>query len=84
MVYVTTLDKWLQWHDRWKLPCEKDEHIAHTKQCSSDILAFATAMFRANPETGKRLIPDAMAAHSLPKINAMLKLAVSEPKIAIF
>jgi P4 family phage/plasmid primase-like protien len=83
LVCVTTRDKWLKWHDqKWQL-CEKDEHIAHAKQCCSDILASATAMFSANPETGKRLVADAMAAHNLPKINAMLKLAVSEPEMAV-
>ena len=83
LVCVTTRGKWLQWHDqKWQL-CEKDEHIAHAKQCCSDILASATAMFGANPETGKRLVADAMAAHNLPKIIAMLKLAVSEPGMAV-
>ena len=83
LVFVTTRDKWLQWHDqKWQL-CEKDEHIAHAKQCCSDILASASAVFSANPETGKRLVADAMAAHNLPKINAMLKLAVSEPGMAV-
>jgi putative DNA primase/helicase len=83
LVCVTTRDKWLQWHDqKWQL-CEKDEHIAHAKQCCSDILASASAVFSANPETGKRLVADAMAAHNLPKINAMLKLAVSEPDMAV-
>lgn len=83
LVCATTREKWLQWHgQKWQL-CEKDEHIAHAKQCCSDILASATAMFGANPETGKRLVADAMAAHNLPKINAMLKLAMSEPEMAV-
>jgi putative DNA primase/helicase len=83
LTYVTTRDKWLSWHEqKWQL-CEKDEHIAHAKQCCSDILASAGAVFSANPETGKRLVADAMAAHNLPKINAMLKLAVSEPEMAV-
>ena len=83
LVCVTTREKWLQWHDqKWQL-CEKDEHIAHAKQCCSDILASASAVFSADQEKGKRLVADAMAAHNLPKINAMLKLAVSEPEMAV-
>lgn len=83
LVCITTREKWLQWHDqKWQL-CEKDEHIAHAKQCCSDILASASAVFSADQEKGKRLVADAMAAHNLPKIYAMLKLAVSEPEMAV-
>ena len=83
LVHVTTRDAWLKWQDRrWGL-CEKDEHIACAKECSTEILASASATFASDQEKGKKLIADAMAAHNFPKIMAMLKMAVSEPKMAV-
>lgn len=83
LVHVTTRDAWLKWdEERWKL-CEKDEHIACAKECSAEILASASASFANDQEKGKKLIADAMAAHNLPKIMAMLKMAVSEPEMAV-
>ena len=83
LVHVTTRDAWLKWdEERWKL-CEKDEHIACAKECSADILLSASAAFANDQDKGKKLIADAMAAHNLPKILAMLKMAVSEPNMAV-
>jgi len=83
MVFVTTRDAWLMWDGRtWKL-CEKDEHIASAKECCKDLLASASAVFSTNQDMGKKLVADAMAAHNWPKINAMLKMAVSEPQMAV-
>jgi putative DNA primase/helicase len=45
-------------------------------------LNAATAAFSKNQDTGKKLLQDAMTAHNLPRIMAMLKLAVSEPEMA--
>jgi putative DNA primase/helicase len=83
LVHVTTRDAWLKWqNERWGL-CEKDEHIACAKECSADILASASAAFANDQDKGKKLIADAMAAHNLPKVLAMLKMAVSEPNMAV-
>ena len=83
LVHVTTRDAWLKWQNkRWSL-CEKDEHIACAKECAADILASASAAFANEQDKGKKLIADAMAAHNLPKILAMLKMAVSEPNMAV-
>jgi putative DNA primase/helicase len=83
LVHVTTRDAWLKWQNkRWGL-CEKDEHIACAKECSADILASASAAFANDQDKGKKLIADAIAAHNLPKIIAMLKMAVSEPNMAV-
>ena len=81
-LYIATRDRWLTWqHDRWCL-CEKDEHVAMAKNVCARILEAATKDFARNPEVGKRLVQDSMSAHSLPRIKAMLKLAVSEPDMA--
>lgn len=81
-IYVVTRGVWLRWQDsRWQL-CEKEEHIAKAKEVCGSILAAAGYEFTLDQERGKKLIQEAIAAHNLPRITAMLKLAVSEPEMA--
>jgi len=81
-LYIATRDRWLSWsQDKWQL-CEKDEHVAMAKDVCAQILNAANDVFGQNRERGKRLIQEAMAAHNLSRITAMLKLTVSEPDMA--
>jgi putative DNA primase/helicase len=83
VLFVTTRNKWLQWFEnKWTL-CEKEEHVAFAKKCCTKILNEASSVFSERPELGRRLIQEAVNAHNLPRIQAMLKLAVSEPDMAI-
>lgn len=82
-IHITTRGQWLRWQDeRWML-CEKQEEQALAKQVCDKILESAQAFFKEDPERGRPLVNDAMLAHRLNRINAMLKLAVSEPGMAI-
>lgn len=82
-VYVSTRDRWLSWSDgKWQV-CEKNEHVAFAKQVCGQILTAAGEVFAQDQEKGKRLVQEAMAAHTLTKINAMLDLAGSEPGMAV-
>lgn len=81
-LYVATRDCWLQWHQQMWNVCEKDEHIAMAKDVCGRMLTAAGRVFQQNQAQGKRLMQDAMAAHNLSRITAMLKLAVSEPEMA--
>ena len=81
-LYVATRDRWLKWiNEKWIL-CEKDEHVAMAKDVCGQILTAAGNVFGKDQERGKRLLQEAMAAHNLTRITAMLKLAVSEPQMA--
>ena len=81
-LFVATRESWLKWQqEQWHL-CEKEEYVAAAKDVCNQILNAASAVFRENQETGKKLLQDAMTAHNLPRIMAMLKLAVSEPEMA--
>lgn len=81
-LHVTTRDRWLKWHEeRWNV-CEKDEHVAMAKEVCGRILNAAGSIFGQDQERGKRLVQEAMAAHNLSRITAMLKLTVSEPDMA--
>lgn len=83
LLYVATRDRWLRWEDGRLQLCEKEEHLSYAKSLCADLMSAATAVFNQDPDKGKRLLQDAMAAHNLPKITAMLKLAVSEPGMAV-
>jgi len=81
-LYVATRDRWLQWHQQMWNVCEKDEHIAMAKEVCGRILTAASGVFGQDQERGKRLMQEAMTAHNLSRITAMLKLTVSEPDMA--
>jgi putative DNA primase/helicase len=82
-LYVSTRDRWLRWTDaRWLL-CEKDEHVAQAKQACREILTAAGKVLTQDQERGKRLVHEAVTAHNLPRIVAMLKLATSEHGMAV-
>lgn len=81
-LYVTTRNRWLQWiNEKW-LVCEKDEHINMAKEVCARMHDTALGVFQQDQEKGKRLLQDAKASHHMPRITAMLKLAVSEPEMA--
>lgn len=81
-LYVATRDRWLQWiTQKWNV-CEKDEHVAMAKEVCGRILTAASGVFGQDQERGKRLMQEAMTAHNLSRITAMLKLTVSEPDMA--
>jgi P4 family phage/plasmid primase-like protien len=81
-LFVATRESWLKWQqEQWHL-CDKEEHVSAAKDVCNQILNAASAVFRENQEIGKKLLQDAMTAHNLPRIMAMLKLAVSEPEMA--
>jgi hypothetical protein len=81
-LYIATRDRWLSWsQEKWQ-SCEKDEHVAMAKDVCGQILNAANDVFGQDQERGKRLVQEAMAAHNLSRITAMLKLTVSEPDMA--
>ena len=80
--YVKSEGTWLQWvQQRWS-PCKKEEEVAFAKRVCQEMVAAASAEFARDQSKGKKLLQDAVAAHALPRIQAMLKLAVSEPDMA--
>jgi len=84
LIYVTTRGRWLKWDKtrRWIL-CEKEEEVAFAKMCCARILGAASSIFGQDHERGKKMISQAITAHNLPRIQAMLRLAISEPDMAV-
>ncbi|MCE2879135.1 MAG: phage/plasmid primase, P4 family [Comamonadaceae bacterium] len=82
-LHVSTRDSWLHWkNDQWHV-CEKQEEVAKAKQVCAQMLTAAHAVWVHEPERGKRLLREAEQAHTLTRITAMLKLAISEPDMAV-
>jgi putative DNA primase/helicase len=67
---------------RWEV-CEKDEEIAAAKETCAEILKVAGQVLQSDQDRGKKLVSDAVAAHNLNRIKAMLKLSISEPDMAV-
>ena len=66
---------------RWHV-CELDEHVAVAKEACRDLLQAAGVVLQTDRVRGAKLVQEAVAAHNLNRITAMLKLAVSEPGMA--
>jgi putative DNA primase/helicase len=82
-LYVSTRGRWLRWTDEQWLLCEKDEHVAQAKKVCVAIFSEAGKLLSHDTDQVKRLVRDAIASHNLPRIMAMLKLAASEPGMAV-
>jgi putative DNA primase/helicase len=81
-MHVSNRGKWMRWEDRRWVLCEKEEEVAEAKLVCSQILTAASQVLARDQERGKRLVQEALTAHNLTKITAMLKLAISEPGMA--
>jgi putative DNA primase/helicase len=79
MLFVYKGGKWLNWKDnRWRI-CEEGEELEAAKIVATKLVKLAADELADDPDRGKRLIREATAASMLPRLNAMLELAPSEP-----
>jgi putative DNA primase/helicase len=88
LIYIPSRGQWLRWDKlissraRWTL-CEKQEEVAAAKHVCALLLAQATALFSKDQDKGKKAVSEAISAHNYHRIQAMLKLAISEPGISV-
>ncbi len=82
LLYVISTNKWLLWKSKGWQWCEKEEPHQYAKMVSNQLMQDAQVVFNIDSDKGKRLIQHAITSHNLPRIEAMLKLAVSEPNMA--
>lgn len=66
------------WH--W---CEKGEPLQAAKEIAAFLLDAGQKVFPQDQARGKQLITHAMKAHDLSRLEAMLKMAASEPGMTI-
>jgi putative DNA primase/helicase len=82
-LYVATVRKWLMWrNEKWNW-CAKGEEVEAAKTAVSALYTAAGEVLAEDPDQGNRAVRDAIKAHGLYQINAMLKLAQSEPGMVI-
>lgn len=88
LIYLSSRDQWMRWDlsnsecARWRV-CEKQEEVAAAKWVCRLLLEDATALFSQHRDQGKKAISEAINAHNYPRIQAMLKLSVSERNISV-
>jgi putative DNA primase/helicase len=83
LVYTATRRHWLKWsEERWNW-CSLGEEIECAKATSTALYQAAGQVLANDQDKGPKCVRDAIKAHNLPQINAMLKLAQSEPEMAI-
>ena len=81
-LFVTTRNRWLHWNNEKWLVCEKDEYMTMAKRVCAKMHEAALMVFQQDQEKGKLLLQDAKATHHMSRMNAMLKLTVSETEMA--
>ncbi|WP_394730007.1 phage/plasmid primase, P4 family [Altererythrobacter sp. GH1-8] len=79
MLYVHKGGCWLIWRDeRWRR-CEKGEELEAAKEVAQELVKRAADLLGDDQDKAKRLIREATQASMRPRLEAMLKLAASEP-----
>lgn len=77
--------KWRNYRAGSWAPCRKDEHVEAMKRLAGLLMERAGAMLKTDPENpkSKKLLACARRAQSVQGIEAALKLAQSDPGLAI-
>jgi len=83
LVYIPQQQRWMQWQNsRWAM-CLNGEEVERTKEVCKALYAAAGAKLAEDPEKGQKYVREAVQAHLLPRIKAMLELAKSDPKLVV-
>lgn len=83
LMYVPERGKWLRWTDTGWIWCECSEEMAYAKEAAQSLIAEAQALLAHDVDRGKRLMAQAVAAHNISKLTAMLELAKSEAGMSV-
>jgi putative DNA primase/helicase len=83
LLYVPQTGRWLRWDGvRW-VWCACGEEMAAAKDVAGHIFDRASVLFKQEPEKCKRLLAFAMSLQNLKRLEAMVKLAISEAGMAL-
>jgi P4 family phage/plasmid primase-like protien len=77
-IYVPTVNKWHQWNGFFWTTCEHGEEVQAAKEVCKKLLEEAGSKLSFGDPKGVALVKEAVNAHTLPRIEAMIKLAMSE------
>jgi len=83
LVFVSASNKWYSWDgSRWKL-CELREQYESAKRVGIQLLDEANERLGRGDPSGEQLKKEAISAHTLARIEAMVKLATSIPGMSV-
>lgn len=83
MAYIPQQQRWMQWQNaRWVM-CLNGEEVERAKEVCRALYVAAGAKLSEDPEQGQKYVREAVQAHLLPRIRAMLELAKSDPKLVV-
>ena len=82
LIWLPQQKRWMRWQSsRWTLSVAGEEFECAKASCKAMYDAAGNEL-ATNPERGQKLVREAVQAHQLPRMKAMLDLAKSDPKIA--
>ena len=83
LLFVKPMGRWLRWDgNRWAI-CTCGEEMEAAKETAKQLLNEAAKVAPTDPEKGKRLFAHALQTQNLPRLEAMIRLASSEPGMVI-
>lgn len=83
LAYIPQQQRWMQWQNsRWAM-CLNGEEVERAKEVCQALYAAAGAKLSEDPEKGQKYVREAVQAHLLPRLKAMLDLAKSDPKLVV-
>ena len=81
--YIPQADEWLQWDGTRWVWCHVGEEIQAAKAVANAILDHATELYKKDADRHKRRHAFATSLQNLKRLEAMVKLAKSEPGMSI-
>lgn len=83
LAYIPQQQRWMQWLNfRWQV-CLNGEEVERAKEVCQALYVAAGAKLSEDPEKGQKYVREAVQAHLLPRLKAMLDLAKSDPKLVV-
>jgi len=84
-VFVAKTGKWLRWdiESHMWVWCHMGEELHACKEVAQELLMLGGKTIASDPSEGKRLLSIGTKAHDLKRLEAMLKLAPTEPEMSV-
>jgi putative DNA primase/helicase len=83
LLFAKPMGRWLRWDgNRWAI-CTCGEEMEAAKETAKQLLDEAAKVAPTDSEKGKRLFAHALHTQNLPRLEAMIRLASSEPGMVI-
>lgn len=83
LLYVRPMGRWFRWDGAHWSCCVNGEELEAAKEVAMHLLKHASEVAASDADKGKRLFQHALLTQNLPRLEAMIKLASSEPRMCI-